>query len=80
MTLEDFQSYRAILKEPLLVNLNDNFQILTQPLPSSGILISSILKIMNGTAVLKERIFTTELELKNGSFLSSFQHDQYARV
>lgn len=47
VTLEDFQSYRAILKEPLLVNLNDNFQILTQPLPSSGILVSSILKIMN---------------------------------
>ena len=49
MTLEDFKNYKALVKKPVITQLDENFQMLTQPLPSSGILAAFLIKLMRGT-------------------------------
>jgi gamma-glutamyltranspeptidase/glutathione hydrolase len=47
VSLEDFNNYRALVKKTIEVNIDDNFKILSQPPPSSGILVSFIIKLMS---------------------------------
>ena len=49
VTLEDFSNYQALVKKPIVVNLKDGFKILSQPPPSSGILVSFIVNLMSST-------------------------------
>ena len=46
--LDDFKNYRAIVKKPVTMNIDNEFRIFTQPLPSSGILVGFIIKLMKG--------------------------------
>ncbi len=48
VTLDDFKSYKALLKEPIDINLDENYKLLSAPLPSSGILVALIMRIMRG--------------------------------
>jgi gamma-glutamyltranspeptidase / glutathione hydrolase / leukotriene-C4 hydrolase len=48
VTLNDFLNYRALLKSPIVTKLDDQFTIHSHPLPSSGIIVSFILKLMQG--------------------------------
>ena len=42
---QDLQNYVAVVKEPLVVTLNDNSTIFTPPPPSSGAVYAMILNI-----------------------------------
>ena len=46
-TLNDLESFSASLREPIDVKLNEKYRILALPPPSSGVLVSLILNIMN---------------------------------
>jgi len=48
VTKEDFKTYKAYVKEPINVALDENFRILSIPPPSSGVLIGFIMRIMRG--------------------------------
>ncbi len=48
MSLEDFSTYRALVKKALQVQINSQYKAVTQPVPSSGILVTAILRIMKG--------------------------------
>ena len=45
ITKQDLQNYVAVVKEPLVVTLNDNSTIFTPPPPSSGAVYAMILNI-----------------------------------
>mgnify|MGYP003691726005 CR=1 FL=1 len=45
ITKPDLQNYVAVVKEPLVVTLNDNSTIFTPPPPSSGAVYAMILNI-----------------------------------
>ena len=46
--VKDFNDYKALVKRPIKVRIDNEYSILTQPLPSSGILVSFILRLMSG--------------------------------
>lgn len=48
MTKKGFNTYKAYVKEPINVALDENFRILSIPPPSSGVLIGFIMRIMRG--------------------------------
>lgn len=48
VTLDDFKSYQAVVTEPVVVNLDETSTLYTNPVPSSGILVSFIMRIMKG--------------------------------
>ncbi len=48
VTYEDFEKYKAFVREPITVQLDENYKIFTPPLPSSGMIIILIMKIMKG--------------------------------
>lgn len=50
VTLDDFKNYKAYVKTPITVSLDDNFTLHTVPPPSSGIIISVILRILRGNS------------------------------
>jgi len=45
---EDFKSYRPVVSKPVTVDLNEQYKLYTSALPSSGIIVSFILKLMSG--------------------------------
>lgn len=47
VTVEDFNNYQALVKKPIEVNINDEFKVLSQPPPSSGILVGFIIRLMS---------------------------------
>jgi gamma-glutamyltranspeptidase / glutathione hydrolase / leukotriene-C4 hydrolase len=49
VTTADFANYRAHLRQPISVELNKDYRIYTLPPPSSGLLVSFIVRLMNGT-------------------------------
>lgn len=48
MTLEDFRNYKALVTPAIKSDLDGQHKLLTTPLPSSGVLLPFILKIVNG--------------------------------
>lgn len=49
MTLEDFRRYRPIIhEERFLIRINENLRAYTLPPPSSGVLVTTIMRIMQG--------------------------------
>ncbi len=48
VTKKDFNTYKAYVKEPINVALDENYRILSIPPPSSGVLIGFIMRIMRG--------------------------------
>ena len=48
MSLEDLSEYKALVKEAVKVKINHQYSVVTQPAPSSGILVTAILRIMKG--------------------------------
>ena len=52
MTIEDFNEYEALVEKPIRVKLNDEFTLFVPPVPSSGVLVSMIIRLMNGKAKL----------------------------
>lgn len=53
-TVEDFNNYKSLVKKPIVMQLKNNYKMLTQPPPSSGILVGFIMRLMNS----KKKIFT----------------------
>lgn len=47
VTLEDFNNYQALVKKPIVADIHDEFKVLSQPPPSSGILVNFIIKLMS---------------------------------
>lgn len=47
VTVEDFNNYQALVKKPIEVNINDEFKVMAQPPPSSGILVGFIIRLMS---------------------------------
>lgn len=45
ITKQDLQKYVAVIKEPLMIKLNDDSTIFTPPPPSSGAVYAMILNI-----------------------------------
>jgi len=49
VTLADLRDYRSVLKEPLAVSLNNgNYKVYSPTAPSSGVVLSFILNILDG--------------------------------
>lgn len=48
VTFEDFRNYQAIVSEPIVVDLDHEHKLLTSSIPSSGILVSFIMRLMHG--------------------------------
>jgi gamma-glutamyltranspeptidase / glutathione hydrolase / leukotriene-C4 hydrolase len=49
MSLDDLKSYRPIEREPIKIKLNSNYTIYTMPPPSSGVLVTFILGLMQSS-------------------------------
>ena len=47
MKLSDFKDYKAIVKEPIEIELGSKFKALVLPPPSGGIITGFILRLMN---------------------------------
>lgn len=48
VTLDDFKSYSADITDAVEVEVDDDNTVYTHPLPSSGILVPFIMRIMKG--------------------------------
>lgn len=48
VTLEDFKHFRAEVSEPISVDLDNDYKLLTSSIPSSGVLVSFIMRLMRG--------------------------------
>jgi gamma-glutamyltranspeptidase/glutathione hydrolase/leukotriene-C4 hydrolase len=48
VTVEDFKAYRPVVGKPITVDLNEQYKLYTSSLPSSGVIVSFILKLMSG--------------------------------
>ena len=48
ITAQDFQNYRAEIKDPLKMQISDEYSILTPPPPSSGFIVGLTLQILGG--------------------------------
>ncbi len=46
--MEDLNEYRALVKQAMRVKINSKYTVVTSPPPSSGILVTAILRIMKG--------------------------------
>ena len=47
LTLEDLRNYKPVIRTPIRVKLNDKYTFHGLPPPSSGLLVSFILRLMN---------------------------------
>ena len=56
VTLDDFKNYKALIKEPIAIDLDANYKLLGAPLPSSGILVALIMRIMRGYTLNNETL------------------------
>lgn len=52
ITKQDLQNYVAVIKEPLVIKLNDDSTIFTPPPPSSGAVYAMILNIADSKLIL----------------------------
>jgi gamma-glutamyltranspeptidase/glutathione hydrolase/leukotriene-C4 hydrolase len=48
VTLNDFKDYKAIVKDAIYDYIDEDYKLITAPVPSNGILVSFILKLMGG--------------------------------
>jgi gamma-glutamyltranspeptidase len=48
VTSEDFQNYKALVKKPIIVNIDAEHRLYTLPPPSSGVLVAFIMRVMRG--------------------------------
>jgi len=80
VTLDDFKSYKALLKEPIDINLDENYKLLSAPLPSSGILVALIMRIMRGYN-LNNQTLNNKNESANyyHRLIEAFKHTFYYR-
>jgi len=75
VSLEDFSTYRALVKKALQVQINSQYKAVTQPVPSSGILVTAILRIMKGTTLETDKDAT----LFYHRLIEVFKHIYYYR-
>ena len=62
VTLDDFKSYSADITDAVEVEVDDDNTVYTHPLPSSGILVPFIMRIMKGKRkVLLADIYTIKV-------------------
>lgn len=47
LTMENLRNYRAVVGPAMVIKLNDDLKVHTQPLPGSGVVLSIILRILN---------------------------------
>jgi gamma-glutamyltranspeptidase len=57
-TLDDLKNYQAKFREPIEINLKGNYRMLAMPPPSSGVLVSLILNIMN--SIINKKFYYTQ--------------------
>ena len=48
VTMKDFQSKKSLVKKHLYFNIDSKHKLLTQPLPSGGVLVAFIMRVMRG--------------------------------
>ncbi|XP_041372130.1 glutathione hydrolase 1 proenzyme-like [Gigantopelta aegis] len=60
MTEADLRSYYAIVKKPVISNLNNNMRIISPPPPSGGLVLQFILNILSGYNFTPYDLLTTE--------------------
>jgi len=48
VTWKDFNSYQAVVSDAVMVDIDDNYTLYTLSVPSSGVLVPFIMKIMKG--------------------------------
>lgn len=53
VTSEDFSNYEAMVSDAVEVDLDDNHVAYVHPIPSSGILVPFIMRIMRGKLCFK---------------------------
>lgn len=71
ITKQDLQNYVAVIKEPLVVKLNDNSTIFTPPPPSSGAVYAMILNIAD-SKLLKPAQSHTETNMLHLNYNLSY--------
>jgi gamma-glutamyltranspeptidase/glutathione hydrolase/leukotriene-C4 hydrolase len=47
VTVDDFKMYRPVVTKAMKIDLDSEYQLYTSPVPSSGVLVGFIMKIMN---------------------------------
>uniref|UniRef100_A0A8W8MIC7 Gamma-glutamyltranspeptidase 1 n=1 Tax=Magallana gigas TaxID=29159 RepID=A0A8W8MIC7_MAGGI len=60
ITKKDLQNYVAVIKEPLVIKLNDNSTIFTPPPPSSGAVYAMFLNIADKYRFTPDSVSTTK--------------------
>lgn len=76
----DFNNYKALLKEPFSVALDENYKLYTAPLPSSGVLVSLIIRIMKGFNLTGETLRSDhDSSLYHHRLIEAFKHTFYHR-
>lgn len=48
VTLDDFKDYKAIVKDAIYDYIDEDYKLIAAPVPSNGILVSFILRLMRG--------------------------------
>jgi gamma-glutamyltranspeptidase/glutathione hydrolase/leukotriene-C4 hydrolase len=48
VTMDDLKTYRPVVEKPITVDLNEQYKLYTSSLPSSGVIVSFIMKLMSG--------------------------------
>lgn len=80
VTAKDFNDYKAIVKVPIKVEINDDFKLLTQPPPSSGILVSFIIRVMDKFNLNSKSLSDTgNSTLFYHRLIETFKHTYYQR-
>lgn len=78
--VKDFNDYKALVKRPIKVRIDNEYSILTQPLPSSGILVSFILRLMSEFKINSETLSSAKsVGLYYHRMLEVFKHTYYER-
>lgn len=75
VTMEDFSSYQAIVSDAVEVDLDDDYTVFSHPIPSSGILVPFIMRVMKGFN-FTSNVFKTEYQssLFYHRLIETFKH------
>jgi gamma-glutamyltranspeptidase/glutathione hydrolase/leukotriene-C4 hydrolase len=80
VTLLDLNTYKAQIKQPIAVSLDSNYRLFTASLPSSGVLVSLIMKIMQGFNITNETLNNKQdSEIFYHRLIETFKHAFYQR-
>jgi gamma-glutamyltranspeptidase/glutathione hydrolase/leukotriene-C4 hydrolase len=75
VTFDDFKSYKALVKDAIYDYIDDELKLITAPVPSNGILVSFILKLMRGFNLSEQTLHDeNESLLYHHRLVESFKH------